>query len=203
MILTTPRRRTLLGIVLTALLAVAAITVFTTGGAGQPARAAAAPAAGPPACAVPADPRPVTRAVQAYALADGITGDAVRPAQPGEFLVTGIRLGLTVGAPDLCSPGGGGRVDTELLTIEKPVDKASIGLLQAATENRRIRNLQIRLTAPAADGRSTELLTYAFTDLHARSVRQSYGVTSLSEVVSFTFERATVRYGTSGVEIAS
>ncbi len=211
MTLTIPRRRALVGALLTALLAVAAITVLATGGARQPAHAAtapaaaaaAAPAAEPPACAVPADPQPVTRAVQAYARADGITGDAARPAQPGEFAVTGIRLGLTVGAPDLCNRMGGSRLATELLTIEKPVDKASIGLLQAAAGNRRIGSLQIRLMTTAADGRPTELLTYAFTDLQARSVRQSYTGTSLSEVVAFTFERAKVRYGVSEVEIAS
>jgi type VI protein secretion system component Hcp len=211
MTLTIPRRRALVGALLTAFLAVAAITVLATGGARQPAHAAAAPAAAaaaapaaePPACAVPADPQPITRAVQAYARADGITGDAARPAQPGEFAVTGIRLGLTVGAPDLCNRMGGSRLATELLTIEKPVDKASIGLLQAAAGNRRIGSLQIRLMTTAADGRPTELLTYAFTDLQARSVRQSYTGTSLSEVVAFTFERAKVRYGVSEVEIAS
>jgi type VI protein secretion system component Hcp len=212
MTLTIPRRRALVGALLTAFLAVAAITVLATGGARQPAHAAAAPAAEPPAaaraaeppaCAVPADPQPITRAVQAYARADGITGDAARPAQPGEFAVTGIRLGLTVGAPDLCNRMGGSRLATELLTIEKPVDKASIGLLQAAAGNRRIGSLQIRLMTTAADGRPTELLTYAFTDLQARSVRQSYTGTSLSEVVAFTFERAKVRYGVSEVEIAS
>jgi type VI protein secretion system component Hcp len=196
MILNT-RRRVLTGVAMAALVAVTASTAAAAWGDRQPAQAATAEVDLP--CPVPVDPPPLARTAKGYALLNGISGDAKKPAQRNEFLVTGVRFGVDVGALDLCDRSGRGDLTAELLVIDKPVDRASIGLLKAASEGTRFTQLRVRLAGAAATDSS--FLVWTFSGLQVRGVRQLYSAKSLSERVSFTYERVTVRYGSSDVEI--
>jgi type VI protein secretion system component Hcp len=193
------RRRIMTGTAMAVLVAVTASAAAAAWGDRQPAQAAT-PAVGQ-FCPVPGDPQSVARAATGYALLDGIAGDAKKPAQRNEFLVTGVRFGVNAGAPDLCQRSGPRDLTTELLVVDKPVDKASIGLLKAATEGARLAQLRIRLVG--ANPKDPGFLVWTFGDLQARSVRQVYTAKGLSERVAFTFDHASVRYGTSEVQFTA
>jgi type VI protein secretion system component Hcp len=161
-------------------------TVLLLNGAGAPgaAQAASVPAA-QASCPPEADPAPLTRNTDAFALIDGITGDSTNAQHRGEVDLTGVRAGLLGGGAALC--GATGKPQFGPIVVEKQIDRASVPLAARAITGTRIKTVRVVLSTTGSA--PIRLLTYDLSDARVVSIRQVKRGNTLTEEVAFDFTR--------------